>query len=454
MIDPANTPTDLPSLTVSRRGEGTPFRNGVLTRSHTKMSPQAWAWAFYDWSNSAFPTVVSTFIIAPYFAEGIATNPTASQAQWGWMQAIAAVAIGMLSPVLGAVADASGRRRLMLTTCMLITAGATALIWFARPNPAFTLWVLTCVGVGTVTFELGTVFYNAMLPQVAPRERFGRVSGVAWGLGYAGGLTCLLIAFVLLVRPNPSPFGFDRGEAEHLRATALLVAMWTLVFGLPVVMLLPRQSTPRQGWLHAAHEGLRDVRMLMMDLPRNPTLTRFLLARLFYTDGLDTLFAFGAIYAAGVFGMNAEEVLLFGIALNVTAGLGAVGFGLLDDRIGSKRMVMVALLALIALGAGLLLAQEEETFWILALLLGCFAGPAQSASRTLMARLSPPQEETAHFGLFALSGRVTGFVGPAVLAAATTASGSQRIGMATVLLFLGSGAAILATVKEPARSQG
>lgn len=416
------------------------------------MSRQAWAWAFYDWSNSAFPTVISTFIIAPYFAEGIATNPTVSQAQWGWMQAIAAVAIGLLSPVLGAVADASGRRRMLLVICMFITAGATALIWFAHPNPAFTLWALSCVCVGTVTFELGTVFYNAMLPQVAPRERLGRVSGVAWGVGYAGGLACLLIAFVVLVRPDPSPFGFNRGEAEHLRATALLVAGWTLVFGLPVAAMLPRQNVPHLGWIRAARVGLRDIRALVSDLPRNPTLARFLLARLFYTDGLDTLFAFGAIYAAGVFGMNAEEILLFGIALNVTAGAGAAGFGLLDDRIGSKQMVMIALLALMALGAGLLLVQGKTGFWILALLLGCFAGPAQSASRTLMARLSPAQEETAHFGLFALSGRVTGFIGPAVLAAATAASGNQRVGMATVLLFLGSGAAILATVREPRRS--
>ena len=146
---------------------------------------------------------------------------------------------------------------------------------------------------------------------------------------------------------------------------------------------------------------------------------RFLVARLFYTDGLNTLFAFGAIYAAGVHGMGMEDILLFGIALNVTAGLGAAGFGLIDDRIGSKRTVMVALVCMVVLGAALLLADSRAWFWALAMALGLFMGPAQAASRTLMAQMAPEGQCASHFGLFALSGRVTGFLGPAVLAAVT-----------------------------------
>lgn len=406
------------------------------------------AWALYDWANSAFPTVVSTFVVAAYFTTAIAPDPATGQAQWGWLQTAAGLGRALLAPVLGAVADAGGRRRAMLALCTAVLVAATAGIWFARPRPEDALWALACVGTATVAFELAMVFYNSMLPGVAPPARIGRLSGLAWGLGYAGGLACLVLCLVLLVRPDPSPLGLDRAQAEHVRATALLVAAWIALFAWPVLLALPDPPGPRPSWGTAARGGLREVAAVLRGLPRRPAMLRFLVARLFYTDGLNTLFAIGAIYAAGVFGMGLEEILLFGIALNVTAGLGAAGFGLVEDRVGSRRTVLVALAALAALGAGLLAAEGKGQFWALALALGVFIGPAQAASRTLMARMAPPGEVAAHFGLFALSGRVTGFLGPAALAAVTQATGSQRAGMATILLFLGVGAAVLLTVRE------
>lgn len=414
------------------------------------MTRKAWAWALYDWANSSFPTVVSTFVIAAYFAQGIAPDPTTGQAHWGWAQSLAGLCIAILSPLLGAVADAGGRRRLMLGVFTLLTAAFTAAIWFARPDPASALYALACVVLATICFELGTVFYNSMLPGVAPPRQLGRVSGFGWGLGYAGGLACLALCLVLLVQPNPSPFGFDRDQAEHVRATALLVAAWLLLFSWPVLLALPDPSGPRPSWAESARRGLAEIAALLRGLPRNPRLLRFMLARLFYTDGLNMLFAFGAIYAAGVFGMGFDQILIFGIAMNVTAGLGAGGFALIEDRVGSRRMVLLALCAMIVLGTALLLATNETWFWILALSLGLFFGPAQAASRSFMARLAPPAEVSAHFGLFALSGRITGFVGPAVLATVTAATDSQRLGMATVVVFLAVGAAILATVREQA----
>jgi UMF1 family MFS transporter len=411
---------------------------------------KAWAWALYDWANSSFPTVVSTFVIAAYFVRGIAADPVSGQAQWGWMQSAAGLAVALLCPVLGAVADAGGRRRLMLGVATLLTAIATGLIWFALPSPDYALYALVCVGLATIAFEVGTVFYNSMLPGVAPAGRLGRVSGFGWGLGYAGGLACLALCLLLLIQPDPALFGLDRAASEHVRAVALLVAAWLLVFGWPVLVALPDPAGPRPSWAQAAARGLEEIAALVRTLPRNPPLARFLVARLFYTDGLNTLFAFGAIYAAGVFGMGLDRILLFGIAMNVTAGLGAAGFALVEDRVGSRRMILGALLAMVVLGAGLLLATSEMWFWIMALTLGLFFGPAQAASRSFMARLAPPEEISAHFGLFALSGRITGFLGPAALAAVTTATGSQRLGMATVLVFLAIGAAILATVRERA----
>jgi UMF1 family MFS transporter len=411
------------------------------------MTRKAWAWALYDWANSAFPTVVSTFVIAAYFAQGVAPDPATGQAMWGWMQTAAGLAIAVLSPVLGAVADAGGRRRLMLLICTVVTSVFTALIWFATPQPESMLWALTCVGVATVGFELGTVFYNSMLPQVAPLERLGRISGLAWGLGYAGGLACLAVSLLLLVRPDPSPLGLDRANAEHVRATAVLVAVWMLGFGWPVLLALPDPAGARPGWKAAARNGLAEILSVLRGLPRRPAMARFLVARLFYTDGLNTLFAFGAIFAAGVFGMTFEEILLFGIALNVTAGLGAAGFGLLEDRLGSRQTILVALAAMIVIGFGLVIVESKTMFWGLAMALGIFMGPAQSASRSYMAAMAPPGEVSAHFGLFALSGRITGFLGPAALAVVTGITGNQRMGMATVLVFLAIGAAVMLTVR-------
>ena len=411
------------------------------------MNRKAIAWATFDWANSAFPTVVSTFVIAAYFAQGVAPDPATGQAQWGWMQTIAALCIAVLSPLLGAIADRGGHRRALLAACTFCTAVFTGLTWYAQPDPSWTIWALTCVGLATIAFELGTVFYNAMLPEVTTAEHMGRVSGLAWGLGYAGGLACLGLALVMLVQPNPALFGLDRGSSEHVRATALLVAAWTVVFAWPVLLAVPDPPGQRLPMGRAVAHCVAETRDLLRGLPRRPDMLRFLVARLFYTDGLNTLFAFGAIYAAGVHGMTFEEILLFGIALNVTAGTGAAAFGMLEDRLGSKRTVMVALLAMILLGAALLAADDKAWFWGLAMALGIFMGPAQAASRTLMARMAPEGEITAHFGLFALSGRITGFLGPAVLATVTAATGSQRAGMATVLVVLGLGAAILATVR-------
>ncbi|WP_145137907.1 MFS transporter [Roseomonas gilardii] len=415
------------------------------------MDRRAFAWALYDWANSAFPTMVSTFVIAAYFTQAVAPDPAQGQAMWGWMQSSAAVAIALLSPVLGAVADAGGRRRLLLGLCTLLAALLTSLVWFARPDPSWTLWLLACVGGATVAFEVGTVFYNAMLPQVAPPERIGRVSGLAWGLGYAGGLACLALALVLLIRPDPPLFGLDKASAEPVRAAALLTAAWLLGFGWPVLLAVPDPGGPRRGWAAAARGGLEELVSVLRRLPRRRDLWRFLLANMLYTDGLNTLFAFGAIFAAGVHGMAIQEILLFGIALNVTAGIGAATGGLIDDRLGSKRTVLFSLAALLLLSAALVVVPSKTAFWALALLLGLFFGPAQASSRTLLARLAPPGEMAAHFGLFALSGRITGFLGPAVLALVTGWTGSQRLGMATIGVFLGLGALMLLTVRAPRR---
>jgi UMF1 family MFS transporter len=246
------------------------------------------------------------------------------------------------------------------------------------------------------------------------------------------------------VQPDPPRFGLDKAQAEPVRATALLVGAWLLVFALPLLVMAPPERASRP-WGVALRDGIVELFAVVRGLPRRPELLRFILARLFYTDGLNVLFSFGAVFAAGAFGMGFEEILLFGIALNVTGGVGAFAGGFVEERLGARRTVVVSLVALMLLGGAMLAVEQKAAFWALGVALGLFFGPAQAASRSLMAQLAPPGELAAHFGLFALSGRATGFLGPAALALVTTATGSQRWGMAVVLVLLGGGAAILAT---------
>lgn len=408
------------------------------------------AWCLYDWANSAFPTVIGTFVFATYFVQAVAENETVGTSQWGMAMAVAGVLIALLSPPLGAIADGAGGRKPWLAGFTVMAVATSALLWWARPDPSSVPFALMVVVLATLGFELGTVFYNAMLVDVAPRPMMGRISGWGWGLGYAGGLCCLVLSLVLLIRPDPPLLPLDRSSAEHVRATTLLVAVWYGVFCWPLFLLVP--DAPRRAPIGAAlGRGLAAMARLVPELRRRPEVARFLIARLLYTDGLNTLFNFGAIYAAGTFGMTTDEIILLGIAMNVAAGAGAAVFAFVDDAIGPKRTVLASLTALAAIGGALLLAEGKPWFWALALPLGVFFGPAQAASRTLMARLAPPAQSSEYFGLFALSGRITAFAGPAALAWATASFASQRAGMATILVFLLGGAAILAGVQEPPR---
>ncbi len=410
------------------------------------------SWCFFDWANSAFPTVIVTFVFAAYFAKGIAATPTEGTTQWGIALSLSGLAIALISPVVGAIADRRGARKPWLAGFTVLCILCSAMLWYARPSPDSVIWALFFFALGNFAFEVGTVFYNAMLPSLVAPARLGRLSGWAWGLGYGGGLACLLLVLVAFVQPAVPPFGLDREAAEHVRIVGPIVAVWFAVFALPLFLFVPDAPATGTSLVGAIKGGLADLWRTLDRLRHAGPIARFLVARLLYIDGLNTLFAFGGIYAAGTFGMTVDEIIVFGIALNVTAGLGAAAFGWLDDRIGSKRTVLISLAGLVAVGIPVLLIESKTAFWGLALVLGIFMGPAQAASRSLMARLAPQDQMTEMFGLFALSGKVTAFLGPAVLAWVTAATESQRAGMATVIVFIAAGAAILLTVKEPSKT--
>ncbi len=412
------------------------------------------SWCLYDWANSAFSSVVTTFVFATYFTEAVAESPTVGTVQWGHTLGLCGLIIALLSPVFGAVGDRGGRRKPWLAVFTLLCVGATSLLWFIAPSPSYTRWALLLFGLATLGFEFATVFYNAMLPDIVSEDYLGRVSGWGWGLGYVGGLLCLVIALLVFVQAPQPPFGLDRPSSEHIRATSVLVGIWYALFSLPLFLWTADRPSMGLAARAAVREGLRTLGSTLSHLRRHGNLVRFLLAHMIYADGLVTLFAFGGIYAAGTFGMDFSEVIWFGIALNVTAGIGSALFAWVDDRAGSKPTIVIALVCLIALGAVGVLAESKQTFWVFGTALGIFVGPAQAASRSLMARLAPKDLQAEMFGLFALSGKATTFLGPLLLGAVTETFHSQRAGMASVLAFFLMGLLLLLPVKEPRLTTG
>ncbi len=417
--------------------EGAPRRRALIS------------WCFYDWANSAFPQTITTFVFATYFVTEVAENPTLGASQWAWAVAVSGVVVALFGPLSGAIADASGRHKPWIFGLTLLCVAACYVLWYVRPTTADVLLALIVFAVASVAFELATIFYNAMLPEITPRALIGRVSGWGWGLGYAGGLVCLLIILFGFVDTESPLFGLDKSEAEHVRVVGPIAAIWYALFALPLFLFTPDRRSKGIGPAQAVRDGLQMLVRSLRRIRAYANIARYLLARMIYTDGLNTLFAVGGIFAVEAFGLELEEVLKFGIVIAVTAGLGAAAFAWVDDWIGAKRTALIALAGLIVIGATLLIVRTQLWFWILAPILGIFFGPAQAASRSLMARLAPPELRTEMFGLYAFSGKSTAFVGPFIYGVFTYGFGSSRAGMATVLVFLLIGAALLLTVREP-----
>lgn len=401
------------------------------------------AWCLYDWANSPFPTVVVTFVFAAYFTKGIVADDALGAALWAQGLGASGLAVAILAPIVGAVADATGRVRPWLFAFSAATAATGGLLWFAAPDPANAWWVLVLVGLGNVAFEMASVFYNALLPRVASEDRLGRVSGWGWACGYAGGLACLALALYGLVRAEPPPFGLDRDAAEHVRAVGPLVALWLVLFGWPLFVFVRDPAAAGVRLATAIRAGVGRLWSTVRQVRRHPDVAWFLLAKMLYIDGLNTVFGLGGVYAATAFAMDVDEILMFGVALNVTAAAGALGFAWVDDWLGPRRTLVIGNLGLIATGVAILLARDPTWFWAGGLAMGLFIGPVQASSRSLMARLAPAGMEVEMFGLYAFSGKATAFLGPMLVGWVTLATGSPRLGMATIVPFFVVGLLLL-----------
>jgi UMF1 family MFS transporter len=314
--------------------------------------------------------------------------------------------------------------------------------------------------IANISFEIGTVFCNAYLPDISSEKRMGKTSGLAWGLGYLGGLIALAFSLVFLVQTETPIFGFDIDSGEHIRATNLLVAAWFFVFSIPLIFGVKETNNnkivPLKTVLKQAFQQLKNTFQKVKD---HQTIYRFLIARLFYNDALVTIFAFGGIYASTSLGFSFEEIMILGIVLNILAGLGAFIFGYFDDSIGSKKVVnwsiiFLALACLIAvlspelpglfelIFGGSAIPQwfnSKSLFWIAAIFIGLFSGPNQSSSRSLMARITPEKNRNEFFGFYAFSGKATAFVGPLLFGMVTSFFNTQQAGLLIVILLFSCG---------------
>ena len=400
----------------------------------------------YDFANSSFANNVTTFIYAAFFTKVIAENEIIGTALWSRGVGIIMLVVALLSPPLGALSDQGGYRKRFLIFFTFLAVIFTSLLYFPQQGQAtyaLTLYIIACI-----CFEMGIVFYNAFLPDIAPPERIGRISGQAWGVGYFGGLLSMAVLMVGFVSAETPWFGLTKETHEHIRATNIGVAIWFAIFSLPALFYLPAPPARQTGDKLSLAASYRRILQTFRELQRYREIFKLLLARLVYNDGLITVFAFGGIYAAGTFGFTFEEVLFFGIIVNIAAGTGAWCFGYLDDRLGGKLTIQITLVGFVIAAIVAVVPQEKIWFWIAGILVGLFAGPNQSASRSLMGRFVPKNKETEFYGFYAFSGKATAFLGPLLMGVITQASGSQRYGMATVGLFFIVGGLLLRTVDE------
>lgn len=435
----------------------------------------------FDWAAQPFFTVIVTFIFGPYFVTRLADDPVSGQAAWGYTITAAGIFIALLSPFLGAIADASGRRKPWIASFAIVKIIALLLLW--RVAPGTDLWLpMLCIALAMVAAEFSIVFNDSMMPRLIPPNDIGRVSNLAWGLGYAGGLV-VLFSILLLLAGNQTTgktligitplFGLDATYGEDARAAGPYAAMWYALFILPMFLFTPdaKKGAPLA---QAMSNSLADLKNTLRELNQRRSLLRFLIARMIYQDGVNGLLALGGTFAAGMFAWQTIEMGVYGILLLVIAIGGCAYAGRLDSRMGSKKVVQISLVCLIVatLGiistgpgytlfsivqlsttdnGGLFGTAAEKAYVLFGLLIGIAFGPVQASSRSYMARSVDVAEAGKYFGIYALAGRATSFMAPMAVATITTLTHSARLGMVALIIFLLAGYIVL--LKVPAHSK-
>lgn len=437
----------------------------------------------FDWAAQPFFTAVVTFIFGPYFVSQLSADPALGQAWWGYTITVSGLVIAVLSPVLGSIADAAGPRKPWLFGFGVVQVAALSLLWFAAPGSAL-VYPAALIVLATLAAEFSIVFNDSLMPRLVGSADIGRISNIAWGLGYLGGMIFLIAVIALLAGDERTGrtivgltplFGLDPAKGEAARITGPLAALWYVVFVTPMFLFTPdtARALPLKPAIRA---GLTDLRRTIGEARRRPGIVRFLAARMIYQDGVNGLLALGGTFAAGMFAWSTVEIGVYGIILNVVAIGGCFAASRLDVGLGSKKVVLLALGCLVVATAGIVSTgpgytlfglmpfggtdsgglfgtAAEKAYIVFGLLVGVAFGPVQASSRSYLARSIDPDEAGRYFGLYALAGRASSFLAPLSVATVTLATGSARAGMAMLIAFLAVGAAILVATPYPAKGR-
>ncbi|MEJ3657858.1 MFS transporter [Actinomycetes bacterium KLBMP 9759] len=418
---------------------------------------QVFAWGLWDWASQSYDTVILTFVFSVYLTSAVSNDETAGTTQLGWTLTAAGGVMALIAPVIGQRADATGRRKLSTGVWSLLTVVSMAGLFLVETEQSFLLLGLVLLGLGSIFSNLAAVSYNAMLTQISTPANVGRISGFGWAMGYVGGIVVLMFGYVGFIAGDGDVrglFGVPTADGFNIRLVALVAAAWFLVFAIPLFLAVPETPpqagrTQRLGVVGAYRKLVLDLR----DLYRaNPHTVYFLGASALYRDGLAAIFTFGAVLAVQVYGIAADDVLIFGAVASVVSAVGAFGGGLLEDQLGPKVVIMASLLGMIGAAVVLLGVSGPGMFWVFGLFLTLFVGSAQSSSRTFLARLTPAGHEAQMFGLYATTGRAVSFLAPMMVAIFTALFGAVRAGIAGIVIVLALGAVALALVRPPARA--
>ncbi len=381
----------------------------------------------YDFANQPFTTIIVTFIYSAFFVKVIAGNEQVGTTMWANAISITAIVVAFLSPVLGAIADNGGYRKFFLILCTWVCSTCCFLLYFPQSGDVF--FALVVFVIANISFEMGTVFCNSYLSDLSDNKNRGKISGFAWGLGFLGGLIALFISLFL----------FPDLDTIAIRKINILVCVWFLVFSIPTFLFVKDRKREKFTKEHIFN-SFDSIRNTFQSVSEYKVISQFLVARLFFNDGLITIFALGGVYAVGTLNFSFDEVMKLGIVLNMAAALGSFLFGYIEDKIGVKKVINVTLLVLILATLIAIVAPStdypKQLFWVAGVLIGLMVGPNQSCSRSLMVQLTPKSKVNEFFGFFALTGKATSFIGPLLFGIVTSIYNQQMALWVVIMLFL------------------
>jgi len=378
---------------------------------------EVWAWSMYDFANSAYTTVVITAVFSAYFVAGVAGNAPWATFAWTAALSVSYAAILVTGPLIGAWADAHAAKKPLL---LVTTAGCvvfTALLYFAQPGAV--ALALALLILSNYFFGAGENLIAAFLPELADSRAMGRVSGWGWSFGYLGGLAALGICLFYLLNAKAPP-------SETVPVTMLITAAFFVLAALPTFLFLRERAVPQprvgNPWARVK-QTLRHSREYI-------DLRRFLVCILFYQAGITAVVSLAAIYAEQAMKFTTQQTITLILVVNITAALGAFGFGYLQDAVGHVRAVAITLVGWIVMVVLAGLSESAASFWLAANLAGLCMGSAQAAGRAVVGYLAPPARLAEFFGLWGLAVKAASIFGPLTYGAVTLLfPGNHRLGI-------------------------